>query len=467
MPPRNHASAPAFNPAQLRTLRPYFDDLECLFTTCAISLDSEKKSFATRYLDYDSCDLWEVIPQFGPSSTYEDFVQAIYRLYPGSHEDRKYSYADLEKLIEGQMQTEIKELEDLGVYYRKFLQVSNFLLSKHRISQLEQSRMFGQGFETRFWHRILQRIEIKFPDHHPDDPLAVSDVYDIALYLLHGTPTSSTRASDIVSSSSKIASPPSPIHSSHATLPTIASTSSDHIPSSREQLPPNPDVSLTLAPLSSSPPIIVQSSLHRPAPIRSIPIIVIESYASESQLDILEQPLKTFDLAASSQHPVPCIPPPSPSPPVQTSPPSIIAPSFVTRPSSPIADLVVSSRDFPDSIPPPIVISPDSQVRFNTEPVASPSSSPIIVCTSSKSSDFVDRRPMSIFRRTLIAYLPIVVICLSQVVSNLPHSLLSSILSRETFALLEIPSKIFRGTAKTCRRLYHMLRPPELRIPYL
>jgi hypothetical protein len=430
MPPRNHASAPVFNPAQLRTLRPYFDDLACLFTTCAISLDSEKKSFATRYLDYDSCDLWEVMPQFGPSSTYEDFVQAIYRLYPGSHEDRKYSYADLEKLIEGQMQTEIKELEDLGVYYRKFLQVSNFLLSKHRISQLEQSRMFGQGFETRFWHRILQRIEIKFPDHHPDDPLAVLDVYDIALYLLHGTPTSSTstststRASDIVSPSSKITSPPSPIHSSHATLPTIASTSPDHVLPSREQLPPNPDVSPTPAPLGLSPPIIIQSSLHRPAPIPSIPIIVIENYASESQLDILEQPLKTFDLAASSQHPVPCI-------------------------------------------PPPIVISPDSQVRFNTEPIASPSSSPIIVCTSPKSSDFVDRRPMSIFCRTLIAYLPIVVICLSQVVSNLPHSLLSSILSRETFALLEIPSKIFRGTAKTCRRLYHMLRPPELRIPYL
>jgi hypothetical protein len=63
MPARGHATAPKFDPAFPRDLSRYFSDLDLLFATCGIQDDFDKKKQALRYVDIDTADLWELLPE--------------------------------------------------------------------------------------------------------------------------------------------------------------------------------------------------------------------------------------------------------------------------------------------------------------------------------------------------------------------------------------------------------------------
>src|SRR5215475_9498834 len=55
------------------------------------------------------------------------------------------------------------------------------------MSELDQSRMFVQGFQPELWNTIKNRLAIKFPDHYPDDPYPLADINDAAKFVLHGS----------------------------------------------------------------------------------------------------------------------------------------------------------------------------------------------------------------------------------------------------------------------------------------
>jgi hypothetical protein len=103
MPLRGQSRAPTFDPSQPRELRRYFDALDTCFSACAITSDAEKKKFACYYLDFDSAELWEVLPQYETTSSYHSFVQAVYRLYPESDSDRRWTIADMDMLVGEQL----------------------------------------------------------------------------------------------------------------------------------------------------------------------------------------------------------------------------------------------------------------------------------------------------------------------------------------------------------------------------
>jgi hypothetical protein len=60
-------------------------------------------------------------------------------------------------------------VSDLGNYYQVFYTITQFLLTKNQISEAEQSRAFIRGFQLDLWHQISCRLEIKLPNHDPDD----------------------------------------------------------------------------------------------------------------------------------------------------------------------------------------------------------------------------------------------------------------------------------------------------------
>jgi hypothetical protein len=64
MLPRGHGSTPKFTPDVPRELQRYFKELELLFGPAQIVDDAEKKKHACRYIDIDTADLWEAIPEF-------------------------------------------------------------------------------------------------------------------------------------------------------------------------------------------------------------------------------------------------------------------------------------------------------------------------------------------------------------------------------------------------------------------
>jgi hypothetical protein len=82
----------------------------------------------------------------------------------------------------------IISLADLGDYFRHFYTITTFLRGKSRLSEAEQSRAFVRGFQPDLWSRILQRLQLKLPDHFPDDPYTLDEIHKAARFVLHGTP---------------------------------------------------------------------------------------------------------------------------------------------------------------------------------------------------------------------------------------------------------------------------------------
>jgi hypothetical protein len=190
MPSRGDRSAPKFDPKQPRELRRYFSDLDSHFARASITDAAAKKANACSYVDVDTSELWESLSEFSDATkTYLEFVAAIYALYPGSEEERKWSVADMDKVVGERSRLGVISLGDLGEYYRQFLAITRFLRSKNRLSEAEQSRAFARGFQPDLWNRIASRLQLKLPDHFPDDPYKLDDIHEAARYVLHGTPS--------------------------------------------------------------------------------------------------------------------------------------------------------------------------------------------------------------------------------------------------------------------------------------
>jgi hypothetical protein len=117
MPPQGHGSTPKFTPDVPRELQRYFKELELLFGPAQVVDDTEKKKHACRYVDIDTADLWEAIPEFDGTKTFDEFKSAIFKLYPSSESERKWTIADMDKPVREQLQMGILDVSDLGNYY--------------------------------------------------------------------------------------------------------------------------------------------------------------------------------------------------------------------------------------------------------------------------------------------------------------------------------------------------------------
>jgi hypothetical protein len=117
MPPRGHATAPKFDPNQPRELRRYFSELDLLFTACGITDDEIQKKHACRYVDIDTSELWESIPEYATTIPYARFRTAVHVLYPGSEEEHKWSIADMDKIVSEQLRVGIYDTNKLGSYF--------------------------------------------------------------------------------------------------------------------------------------------------------------------------------------------------------------------------------------------------------------------------------------------------------------------------------------------------------------
>ena len=186
MPAKGHSTAPKFSADQPRELRRYFEELDNLFAGAAITDDQTKKSQACRYLDFESADLWQNIPTFAAGSTYDNWKEELYKLYPGAEADKKYTVADMDKLVGERYRAGIYTLEELASYYRSFFAVTKFLIEKGHLTEKEQNQAFIRGFQAALLDKIQRRLEIKVPDHNVRDAYKMSDVHSAAAHILEG-----------------------------------------------------------------------------------------------------------------------------------------------------------------------------------------------------------------------------------------------------------------------------------------
>jgi len=93
MPARGHSTALTFTPEQPQVLCRYFDELKMLLAKCGIVDDQEKKKYSQIYVDIDTSDLWQSLPKHNATSSFADFIKAVFELYPGAEGDPKWTIA--------------------------------------------------------------------------------------------------------------------------------------------------------------------------------------------------------------------------------------------------------------------------------------------------------------------------------------------------------------------------------------
>src|SRR5258708_5622890 len=127
---------------------------------------------------------------------------------------------DLDLLLGHYAQVGILTSAARGEYHRKFLLIMWYLISKGRLSTLEQCRFFLQGLQPTLKAHINQCLQQKFLDHCPDDPYDLSATYEAVSFVLMGM------------SSTTLAQGPTP--SNPSTL--LATSSQDHTSAKIEAL---------------------------------------------------------------------------------------------------------------------------------------------------------------------------------------------------------------------------------------
>ena len=137
---RSERSAPSFNDNQPKELERYFANLETLLDRHTVNADQEKKQAMLKYLKIRTENLWKMTKAWtNLTKTYDEFKAEVFKLYLGSSSDRTYMMQDLDLIIGHYARISILTSTDLGEYYRRFLLISRYLISKNRLSTQKQS----------------------------------------------------------------------------------------------------------------------------------------------------------------------------------------------------------------------------------------------------------------------------------------------------------------------------------------
>jgi hypothetical protein len=190
MPARGERAAPSFDNTKPRELVRFFEELEYLFTRADLKDETEKKKHVLRYVDFDIEQIWKTFPEFSdPTKTYQHFKTAILVHYPDASGDYVYSLRDMDLLIGERQRLGISNTVDLADYHLKFLAITSWLIQKQQLGTLEQQRGYLRGFQPRLLAAINNRLQMKDPDHHPNIPHTVQDVYEAARFILQSATT--------------------------------------------------------------------------------------------------------------------------------------------------------------------------------------------------------------------------------------------------------------------------------------
>jgi hypothetical protein len=190
MPARGERGAPTFDRTKPRELVRFFEELEYLFERAILQDETEMKKHVLRYVEFDVEQIWKTFTEFTDvTKTYQDFKAAILVHYPDASGDYVYSLRDMDQLIGECQRVGISNTIELSDYHLKFLSITSWLIEKQQLGALEQQRGYLRAFQPRLLGAINNRLQMKFPDHHPNKPHTVKEVYEAARFLLQSATT--------------------------------------------------------------------------------------------------------------------------------------------------------------------------------------------------------------------------------------------------------------------------------------
>ncbi|KAG6900502.1 hypothetical protein C0993_009812 [Termitomyces sp. T159_Od127] len=195
MPLHNHFSAPKWDKSKLRELTQYFKELKYFFRDCSITDHTQMKEYMARYVTYNTAETWTDLPKFSATTapvgdkapttiSYENWKEAMIRLYSGAEELTCYMVNKLHQLVQDNFNLSAYTLGTFSAYYREFQKISCWLLQHGKIHANEEC------IPTLLWAKIARRLEILKPIHYPEDSYDIKDVYEAGNWHLKGTDTS-------------------------------------------------------------------------------------------------------------------------------------------------------------------------------------------------------------------------------------------------------------------------------------
>ena len=188
MPTHGDCGAPTFDPSKPWELHHFFKELKFHFGWSNVIDEALMKRHVLSFSNCDTTELWEILPEFADTvKMYQDFVDAVYKLYPGSDLEQQWAIANMDKLVGEMSQVGILSLVDLGKYHREFMAITMFLIMKNCILPTKQSHTFAWGFPPELWNRVAHHLQLKLPNHFLDNPYTLEEIHDATCFVLHGT----------------------------------------------------------------------------------------------------------------------------------------------------------------------------------------------------------------------------------------------------------------------------------------
>ena len=184
---RGDRIAPTFDPAKPRGLRRFWEDFEMLATRANLTDHTQLKQRARSYVPIEVADVWEMLKEYSDATkTFTDFKRAVTALYPGAKEDRRWSRTDLWELTSGALARGITTLEEWAPFFAQYYAIVAYLISKNHCSEDEAGRKIIEALPANILQRVLNRLQVKAPDHEADAAYSLTEINDAVTWVLSG-----------------------------------------------------------------------------------------------------------------------------------------------------------------------------------------------------------------------------------------------------------------------------------------
>ncbi|KAI9451279.1 hypothetical protein F5148DRAFT_986626 [Russula earlei] len=171
-------NAPRFGGRLEDSLINFLHEFETLATGHGLD-DAQKVQAVARYVPPTVRDLWKTLDGY-TTRDWAVFRDALEKVYLDVGAASRLLKRTLQDFVNTSAQTRMRNKEDVISYFQQFLQHSNPLRTTNRITDDECNSEFFQGFHTEDHNILASRLFSLKPNHPPERPYNLEDVYKAA-----------------------------------------------------------------------------------------------------------------------------------------------------------------------------------------------------------------------------------------------------------------------------------------------
>ena len=139
--------------------------------------------WACRYAGAES-ESWKSVRAFKTAGeTFATFRDEVRKCYPHLDASRRFTFHDLEVLVQRNQTYANMTREDFGRYYRSFVTIADYLKENNDFSDRERGRRYLEGFPPPIRFNIAGRLALTKQNIIPADGYLVDNVHEAASYV--------------------------------------------------------------------------------------------------------------------------------------------------------------------------------------------------------------------------------------------------------------------------------------------